>query len=77
MITSLSKNYFLSALTFIFVGILLGNMIFVYMGLLPIIILLTGLVFTPPTRIKDVDVEAKENVHQHISKIVDKWKESE
>ena len=61
MITSISKNYFFSALSFISIGILLGNMIFVYMGLMPILFLLTGLVFSPPDKPKDIEVETKQN----------------
>lgn len=61
MITSISKNYLFSALSFISIGILLGNMIFIYMGLMPILFLLTGLVFQPPDRPLDIGLESKQN----------------
>lgn len=63
MITSVSKNYLFSALTFITIGILLGNMIFVYMGLMPILFLLTGLIFKTPNRPQDIELEEKQSYY--------------
>jgi len=61
MITPLSSRLVFSAFTFLTFGILLGNMLLVYMGLMPVILLLSGLLLQKPSSPLGAELNIREN----------------
>lgn len=60
MLTPISSRLIFSALTFVTFGILLGNMLLVYMGLMPIVLLLSSLLLTKPSKPLELPLNVKE-----------------
>ena len=60
MLTPLSSRLVYSSLSFITLGILLGNLLLVYTGLLPLLVLFSGLLFSAPSNPLDLEFNTKE-----------------
>ena len=69
LFTPVSLRLFAGGLSLIALGMLLGNMIPVYMGLLPLVYLIIGLIFAPPKSLS-VPVESK-TLNLWVDEIID------